>query len=265
MKRLIGLIPLVDEGRDSLWMLPGYMDGIRAEGGLPVMLPLTDDPGDLLQLAGQCDGFLLTGGHDVSPEFYGGERLPACGATCPERDAMEACVLRRAMALDKPVLGICRGIQFVNAALGGTLWQDLPTQRPGGVVHQQKPPYDAPSHEVRVLPDTPLAKLLGADTLPVNSYHHQAVRDLAAPLKPMALSPDGLVEAVWHPGQRFLWAVQWHPEFAWRTNDAAMAIFRAFVEACGGSEELGVRSEEWGMMAQIMNASLHLRLRICFD
>lgn len=232
MKRMIGLIPLMDEGRDSLWMLPGYMDGVAAAGGLPVMLPLTDDDGDLDQLCARFDGFLLTGGHDVSPEFYGAARIPACGATCPARDRMEAGVLRRAMEKDKPVLGICRGIQFINAALGGTLWQDLPSQRPSSVRHRQRPPYDIPAHEVRILPDTPLAELLKAEALSVNSYHHQAVRDLAAPLRPMAVAPDGLVEAAWHPGQRFLWAVQWHPEFSWKRDPAAQAVFRAFVEAC---------------------------------
>lgn len=232
MKRVIGLIPLVDEARDSLWMLPGYMDGVAAAGGLPLMLPLTDDEAALMQLCDLCDGLLLTGGHDVSPCLYGQDRLPACGATSAGRDRMEAGLLRLAMRRDKPVLGICRGIQFINAALGGTLWQDLPSQRPSKVNHRQQPPYDAPAHEVTVLPDTPLMALLGEQTLAVNSYHHQAIRDLAAPLRPMALSPDGLVEAVWHPGQRFLWAVQWHPEFAWQSAPAAMAIFRAFVGAC---------------------------------
>ena len=232
MKPLIGLIPLVDEGRDSLWMLPGYMEGVAAAGGLPVMLPLEDGGAELDQLCGLCDGFLLTGGHDVGPEFYGAERLPACGATSPERDRMEAGVLRRAMAADKPVLGICRGLQFINAALGGTLWQDLPSQHPSEIIHRQTAPYDAPSHEVRLLPGSPLEALLGRESLGVNSYHHQAIRDLAAPLEAMAMSPDRLIEAIRHPGRRFLWGVQWHPEFAWRSDPAAAAIFRAFVESC---------------------------------
>ena len=232
MKPLIGLIPLVDEGRDSLWMLPGYMEGVAAAGGLPVMLPLEDGGAELDQLCGLCDGFLLTGGHDVGPEFYGAERLPACGATSPERDRMEAGVLRRAMAADKPVLGICRGLQFINAALGGTLWQDLPSQHPSEIIHRQTAPYDASSHEVRLLPGSPLAALLGRESLGVNSYHHQAIRDLAAPLEAMAMSPDRLIEAIRHPGRRFLWGVQWHPEFAWRSDPAAAAIFRAFVESC---------------------------------
>jgi putative glutamine amidotransferase len=230
IKPLIGLIPLVDAGRDSLWMLPGYMDGVAEAGGLPVMLPLNE--ADLDRLCELCDGFLLTGGQDVSPALYGQAPIPECGETCPQRDAMESGVLRRALALDKPVLGICRGLQFINAALGGTLWQDLPSQRPSCTCHRQTEPYDAPSHDVTLLTDTPLRALLGVDRLGVNSYHHQAVRDLAPGLQPMALSPDGLVEALWHPGHRFLWAVQWHPEFAWRVSTEARAIFRAFVNAC---------------------------------
>lgn len=232
MKPVVGLIPLVDEARESLWMLPGYMQGVERAGGLPVMLPLSGDAQALEQIAALCDGFLLTGGHDVSPELYGAQRLPACGACSTERDRMETALLRLAMRAGKPVLGICRGIQLINAALGGTLWQDLPSQRPSGVEHHQRPPYDVPVHSVNVLPGTPLAALLGVSRLDVNSYHHQAIREISPELSPMALSEDGLVEAVWHPGQRFLWAVQWHPEFCRADDPAAQAIFRAFVGAC---------------------------------
>ena len=233
MKPVIGLIPLVDEGRSSLWMLPGYMEGIANAGGLPIMLPLNDDGADLAQLCGMCDGILLTGGHDVSPEVYGAEKLDVCAACSPERDRMETKLLRYALDADKPILGICRGIQFLNAALGGTLYQDLPTQHPSDISHRQTAHYDVPTHAVSILPGTPLAEVLQADTLMVNSYHHQAICDLATPLTAMAISPDGLVEAAHHPGHRFVWGVQWHPEFAWKSDPAARAIFKAFVEACG--------------------------------
>ena len=133
MKPLIGLIPLVDDALESLWMLPGYMDGIAQAGGIPIMLPLTEDPADLEQLCESCDGFLLTGGHDVSPSVYGEDRLPVCGVSCEARDRMERLVLDYALRNDKPVLGICRGLQLLNALLGGTLYQDLPTQHPGNV------------------------------------------------------------------------------------------------------------------------------------
>lgn len=236
-KPIIGVVPLVDKQRESYWMLPGYFDGIIEAGGLPVMLPLTDNAAALDQALSVCDGLLITGGQDVSPAVYG-ENDPAAvalvGETCPARDAMEAALLPRAIERDLPVLGICRGIQVINALLGGTLWQDLPAQRPSEVEHHGKPPYDAPVHSVKVLPATPLAAAIGAGEHTVNSYHHQAVRELAPGLQAMAVSPDGLVEALWRPKSRFMWAVQWHPEFAHCVDEAARRVFSAFVDAAAG-------------------------------
>lgn len=231
MKPVIGVMPLWDDSRESVWMLPGYLDGIREAGGLPIVFPFTGDAGEIAQLTDLCNGFLLTGGHDVSPALYGEEPLKELVSCCEKRDALETAVLRRALERDKPVLGICRGIQLINAALGGTLYQDLPRQHPSRTEHRQQPPYHIPAHQVTILPDTPLYELLGGETLTVNSYHHQAIRDLAEGLRPMAAAPDGLVEAVWKPDCRFLWAVQWHPEFAFRTDAASRAIFARFVQA----------------------------------
>ena len=236
-KPLIGVMPLVDEGRESYWMLPGSFHGLEHAGGVPAMLPLTAEPAVLDQLVATFDGFLFTGGHDVDPALYG-EAPAGTGETCPARDALEQGLLARAIAADKPVFGICRGIQLLNVALGGTLWQDLPTQRaaaqpaaPALEHHMSGPPYSRAAHEVEVLPDTPLAALVGAGTLPVNSYHHQGVRRLAPALAPMAVAPDGLIEAVWLLGARFCWAVQWHPEFMPVDDPPSAALFRAFVAA----------------------------------
>ena len=230
MKPVIAVMPLWDDDRQSLWMLPGYLDGIAEAGGTGVMLPLITDSDAVAQLISLCDGVLLTGGHDVSPSLYGQEPFDGL-ETCPARDRMDATALRLALREDKPVLGICRGIQLMNAALGGTLWQDLPTQHPSDVNHHMAPPYDRVAHEVRILPGTPLHQLLGQDFLCVNSYHHQAVCSLAPALEKMAESPDGIVEALYHPGMKFLWAVQWHPEFSFRTDENSCLIFGAFVKA----------------------------------
>ncbi len=230
-KPLVGVVPLVDIGRDSLWMLPGYMDGVAQAGGLPVMLPLTGNGQDLDRLAALCDGFLFTGGQDVDPALYGQSPLSGLEEICPARDGMETALLERVLALDKPILGICRGIQFINAALGGDLWQDIPTQMPSAVTHRMKPPYDAAAHTVDLVPDAPLGTLLGAAEIGVNSCHHQGVRTLAESLAVMAQAPDGLTEAVYMPGKRFVWAVQWHPEFSFRTDQASQKIFAAFVAA----------------------------------
>lgn len=229
---LIGIVPLMDYQRASYWMLPGYMQGIEQAGGIPIMLPLTDDEAALAQLADNCDGFLFTGGQDVTPSLYGEPATELCGETSPERDKMERKLLALARELDKPVLGICRGIQFLNAALGGTLWQDLPVQNPSEVNHHQTGAYEAPIHMVQLLPGTPLTDLLHKETLPVNSYHHQAIRVLAPELVPMAQAPDGIIEAVYEPGRRFVWAVQWHPEFSYKVNADSRKIFAAFVGAC---------------------------------
>ena len=230
-KPVIGLMPLWDEKLCSYWMLPGYMDGITAAGGIPVMLPPDPDEEALLQLFRMCGGFLLTGGHDLSPSLYGEEPLAECGLPAGERDRLEPALLKLARQENKPVFGICRGLQLINAVLGGTLYQDLPTQHPSETNHHMAPPYDRAAHENRILPGTPLHSLLKTDTLNVNSYHHQAIKDLAPCLEAMAVSEDGLVEAVRDPAQRFLWAVQWHPEFA-LNQPSSRALFTSFVNAC---------------------------------
>ena len=232
MKRpLIGIMPLYDSEKDSYWMLPGYMRGIEAAGGAPVMLPLTDDARLLRQLGETLDGLLFTGGQDISPRLYG-EKAIFCGEICPARDRMELIMLDAAMELDRPVLGICRGLQFINAALGGTLFQDIPVEFPSAVKHCQTSPYYLPAHEVTLLPGTPLAELLGREKLQVNSYHHQGIKALAPGLLSMAIAPDGLIEAVYMPEKRFLRAVQWHPEFSFNTDGASFEILQDFVSSC---------------------------------
>lgn len=228
---IIGVMPLFDDERNSLWMLPGYFDGITEAGGLPIMLPLTVDKEILGQCVEMCNGVLLTGGHDVSPELYGEERLDDTVCCCERRDEMEKEVLKIALEQDRAVLGICRGIQFINAALGGTLYQDLPKQHPSEINHHQSPPYDIPVHDVTIIKGTPLSELLETDTLSVNSYHHQGIKELAPGLEQMAVSTDGLIEAVFKPASHFLWAVQWHPEFSHHSDPASRAILHRFVEA----------------------------------
>ncbi len=231
-KKLIAVVPLWDGERDSIWMIPGYLDGIREAGAVPVILPLTDDREALLAAFAPCDGLLMTGGQDVSPALYGAAREKACGVPCEIRDRMEAILYAAALEENKPVLGICRGIQLVNVLQGGTLWQDLPSERPGGTEHHMSPPYDRPVHEVDIVKETPLYELLGTERLGVNSYHHQAVKDLGAELEVMAVSEDGLVEAVRHTEKSFVWAVQWHPELDFPVNQNSRSIFGAFARAC---------------------------------
>lgn len=233
MKRpMIGVIPLYDEKKESYWMLPGYMTGLEAAGAVPVMLPLTGNREVILQLMKQLDGLLLTGGHDIDPGIYGETPLPECGTLCRERDRMETIAAEACLNADKPLFGICRGLQLLNALLGGTLYQDIPTQKPGAVSHQMTPPYNRPVHPVSVEPETLLYQILGKEELAVNSYHHQGIKTLAPPLRAMAAAADGLIEAVYHPDKTFAAAVQWHPEFSWQTDGDSRKLFAAFVSAC---------------------------------
>lgn len=236
MKPVIGLIPLYDDEKDSYWMLPGYMQLLELCGALPIMLPLTNDKSALEQAFSLCDGLLLTGGHDVDPHIYGEVPSDRCGALCTARDEMESILFELALRDDKPVLGICRGIQFMNAYLGGTLYQDLNTEYRGVsscVDHHMAPPYDRAVHKVMVKEGTMLADLIGAGEHGVNSYHHQAIKDVADCVEIMAVSLDGLPEALWVKNKRFMLGVQWHPEFSYAVNPDSQKIAQAFVDAAG--------------------------------
>lgn len=231
-KPVIGVMPLVDSEKDSYWMLPGYFEGIIQAGGMPIMLPLTNEESDVDSLLDMCDGIMLTGGQDITPQIYGEEKLPECGECSDARDIMDTMFLLAALQKNKPVLGICRGIQLLNAVLGGTLYQDIPSQHQSALEHHQKPPYDKPSHSVVLLPGSPLSLLFKQDKLEVNSYHHQGIKELAEGLLPMAVAPDGMIEAVMLPGMKFVWGVQWHPEFIYKVDKCSQMLLKAFVDAC---------------------------------
>ncbi len=231
-KPIIGLTPLYDAEQERLWMRPNYLDAVIAAGGIPLVLPLTDAQTDIEALAHLCDGFLFTGGPDLHPALFHEETMQYCGAIQERRDTLEIQLLHEVNRLDKPVFGICRGIQLLNVALGGSLYQDIPAQVGGlPVAHSQHPPYDVAVHSVRVEPESPLAQIVNKRELMVNSMHHQAVKELAPGLKCAARSKDGLAECVFMPDKKFFLAVQWHPEYLWRAHQDEQKIISAFVNA----------------------------------
>ncbi|MDR1617012.1 MAG: gamma-glutamyl-gamma-aminobutyrate hydrolase family protein [Syntrophomonadaceae bacterium] len=233
-KPIIGVTPIWDEDKNSIWMEPGYMNGIAQAGGIPVILPLAADKSVYAQIAHKFDGFLFTGGYDIAPVCYNEKKSPRCGFTYVERDKSETVLFREALLrLDKPVFGICRGIQLFNVIMGGVLYQDIPTEFESSVKleHNQEPPYDVPVHKVRLKESGILRQLLGTEEIAVNSCHHQGIKILSDQLETLALSEDGLVEAVRLPGKTFAIAVQWHPELAPR-SEVSRKLFRAFVESC---------------------------------
>ena len=232
MRPVIGLIPLFDDDKNSYWMLPGYMQVLEKCMGLPIMLPLTTDKSELDEAYELCDGILFTGGHDVSPSVYGEDIKSTCGDTCEARDLMESYLLDKCISDDKPIFGICRGIQFINAYLGGTLYQDLPTEYGSETEHHMSPPYDRAAHKIEVLEGTRLSNIIGAGIHSVNSYHHQAIKELSPRLEKLAISEDGLIEAIAVKNHRFAIGVQWHPEFSYEDSEESMKLLKAFIKEC---------------------------------
>lgn len=230
--RLIGLTPALDERTGQITVHPDYLDAVARAFALPVLLPLMDGEAAWEEMLSRIDGLLLTGGGDVAPKEYGQERHPLCGAANPLRDSMELFLCRRALALRVPLLGVCRGLQVLNVALGGTLYQDIAAQYGEEIVH---PRHDAPKelvHEVSTIENSRLRAITGLESFFVNSRHHQGVRALGRGLIPGAVSPDGLVEGIELPGRAFAVGVQWHPESLSAFRPEAQALFNAFAEAC---------------------------------
>ena len=186
-----------------------------------------DDPDKAVQDALACDGLLLPGGGDIDPKFYGQERIPACGEPNVLRDTAEPLLLRAFLAAGKPILGICRGIQVLNAFLGGELYQDI---KP--LEHVPHNDHWAKIHTVTVRRGTLLAEILKQDTVLVNSQHHQAASRVAPGLEIAALSEDGFIEALEKPDAKFCLGVQWHPEWLSEADPRQQALFDAFVKAC---------------------------------
>ena len=205
-----------------------YLESL-ARAGAEVHWVELSDPDAAVAEALTCDGLLLPGGGDMDPAFYGQERIPACGEPNLLRDAAEPKLLRAFLAADKPVLGICRGIQVMNAVLGGTLYLDIKPFE-----HVPHNDHWAKVHIVTVRRGTLLSRLLRQDTVLVNSQHHQAADRTAPGLEVAALSEDGIVEALEKPDARFCLGVQWHPEWLSDADPAQQGLFDAFVEACRG-------------------------------
>jgi len=207
-------------------------EAVARAGALPVLLPALADAAKLAALMHLCDGLVLSGGTDVSPQTYGEQPLDPAWAGDPERDTYERALIAAALAAHKPILGVCRGAQIVNAALGGTLYQDIGAQVQGSLRHRDWDRYDANGHLVTLAAGSWLAGIHGAGDMPVNSVHHQAIREVASNLRGVAVAPDGVVEAVegTDDGQ-FIVGVQWHPE--WQSGSLPRApgdeLFSAFV------------------------------------
>jgi putative glutamine amidotransferase len=216
-----------------------YVRVLAAAGAVPWLIPLLPGDEPTLRLTYESlDALFLTGGVDVDPGAYGEERHERCDRSDPARDWAEITLIRWALADRKPILGVCRGIQVINVACGGSLYQHLADQLPASIKHDYFPTADRPArdylaHPVRVEPASRLGRLLGDLETPVNSMHHQGIKDLAPGLKASAFAPDGLIEGVEGANGQYLVAVQWHPEELAETHLSQRRLFTDFIEAAG--------------------------------
>lgn len=229
MKVKIGIVPaLTKEGEAKVEQ--SYIDYVTEGGAEVIILPypkekITDG------LLAECNGFLFLGGADISPSRYGEVAKEQLGETIPGRDEYEFEAFRLIFNTGKPIFAVCRGMQLVNCALGGTLYQDLPSEHPTDVAHRADGKKYDNYHEAAFLEGTYLHGVLGGELFTVNSYHHQAIKTLGNGLAVMARATDGVIEAIYHTGERILWGFQWHPERI--DNRTSRRISAAFISACG--------------------------------
>mgnify|MGYP000188373654 CR=1 FL=1 len=241
MKPVIGITCDYDWDKELIQLRPGYVQGVCRAGGLPYLIaPVPGlDPSDIVQ---QINGLLLTGGQDVDPRFFGEQPHPANGRINPYRDELELALCGEAARAGMPVFGICRGIQLMNIAMGGSIYQDLSMAHENDrlIYHSQNAPKWYGVHEVTVKSGTRLHNILGTDRLYTNSFHHQAIRHPAGTFKAVAHTHDGIIEAVESDHHMFFIGVQWHPECM--LEDRHMQkLFDAFVKAADNYRITGGR------------------------
>lgn len=220
-------------GYHRIYVNRDYVDSVLASGGVPLMLPMSDDQEALEKALSLIDGLILSGGHDVSPINYGEEPHQKLGEICPERDRYDYFLYRKAKERGIPILGICRGIQVINTCEGGTLYQDL-SEKSGDVYkHMQGHSPKTATHSVGIAKDSRLQKILGKEELRVNSFHHQILKDIAADFDVSARAKDGVVEAIEHRSADFIIGVQWHPEMRSMVDPDMKKLFQALITEAG--------------------------------
>lgn len=211
-----------------------YVLAIEAAGAIPVLIYLTADHEVLDQLYSLCGGLVFAGGEDLDPAHFGAERHPKLGTVVPLRDQVELVLARRALADQKPMLGICRGIQVLNVAFGGTLYQDIPAELPDTTDHyasSKQPGRSYTAHPIALERDSWLAQRLGAEAIDVNTFHHQSIKQIAPELRVTGRAPDGVIEAVEGRGACFVLGVQCHPEELYDQAEPRWAnMFEGFVD-----------------------------------
>lgn len=231
MKPIIGVFAEIDNEFNTRVQNP-YIHAIERSAGIPILFPYVRDGETIELLVDICDGFFFTGGADIDPKRYGEEATESIGDIQEYRDEFEFQVFEKVINTSKPILAICRGSQLVNVALGGTLYQDIPSEMKTNISHRQNEPKFSYSHDVRIIVNTPLYEMMGNERIKANSFHHQAIKTLGKGLEIMAVADDGIIEAVYSSGKQYIRAYQWHPERLFKIDAQSRKIFENFIHAC---------------------------------
>jgi len=239
MLPLIGLTVALDYERNRSVLSLDYWRAVERAGGIPVLLPTLESEELGKAVLERLDGILLTGGVDVDPWYYGQLPMRGLGSLSPERDWVEIALAREALERGVPLLAICRGIQVLNVAAGGTLYQDLATQVPDSLNHWQRAPRWHPTHPVRLSRGSRIRDIMGAEEVRVNTFHHQAIKDLAPGFTVTGRAPDGVIEAIEAAEHAFALGIQWHAEGMWEKDHTQLGPFRALVEAARERRQRG--------------------------
>lgn len=241
MRPIIGISGSYLVDKQQILLRDTYTNAILEAGGLPFILPTISDEGTVNAILDRIDGLLISGGGDVNPVCYGEEKLPECGESNTQRDAFELLITKKAIAQKMPVFGICRGIQVLNVAYGGTLVQDLPSACGfPPEKHRQPEPYDELWHDVILEEGGLLASITGEKRFMTNSMHHQSIKALGGTLAVEARTQDGTIEAVSDRENAAIFGVQFHPEYFTGKSKCARALFEYFIKmaaAYGGKKE----------------------------
>ncbi len=218
-------------GQDMLMSTMDYSRSIEWAGGVPVAIPVLEDEEYIDEIAKKMDGFVFTGGPDINPMNYGQSFKKGLGLIVPERDEFEFKLFKKALQLNKPILGICRGFQLMNVYFGGTLHQDISSNQLTNLEHVGKMgPKFCKSHKVSILEESNLFKALRQKEIYVNSFHHQAVDKVGEGLQVTATAEDGIIEALEHNDYLFLVGIQWHPEMMTEVHKEQLDLFQLFID-----------------------------------
>ncbi|GIO05470.1 gamma-glutamyl-gamma-aminobutyrate hydrolase [Brevibacillus reuszeri] len=232
MRPIIGVTTFLSEQSKYSTVSRNYIDSIYAAGGLPVNIPIISNESNYEDYIDMLDGLLFTGGNDIAPYYFGENPVRELNSMSSIRDEYEFSLFKAAYEKNMPIFGICRGIQLINVAMDGSLYQDIYSQCPGTLGHSpEHTASDEFYHAVQIKVDTQLYEIFGEERIFTNSFHHQSIKQLGNNLIATAYSEDGIVEAIESTEDRFLLGVQWHPECMTKRHPMFLKLFRAFVEA----------------------------------